>query len=239
MNKFFKVFLTVCFLASAVALFIFSPYFRVRDITVAGNEFIYADEIIGRSGITTSSNLLLLNTREARKGIMGNFYVDGAEFVKNYPGGIEIQIRVRRLSGYVEYMQGTFLFIDENGRVIEINSVLSGNYPVVRGLKFERFRLGEILEVEDSAAFKTVVRYARLLNKYQLSDRISNIDVSDNANTRIMFHQIEFNVGDDADADEKIRTMVEVMENLPNASMIKGQMDLREIRGQYVLKFYG
>jgi hypothetical protein len=209
--KGFKIALIIGVFVLAVILFLLSPYFYINEINVHGSETIAENEILSRAGIESGTNIFVYNTKEARKRIMENLYIDSVVFD---------------------------LYIDENGRVIEINSTYTEPLPVVVGLRFDRFRLGDILEVEDTFAFRSVVRYARLLYQYQLMDRISRIDVSDSSNTRVFFHQIEFNVGDDWEADEKVRSMEEIINNLPNAELIRGFVDLREIRAQYVLKIY-
>lgn len=232
----FKIILTVCVVASATVLFMFSPYFYIAEITVNGNDSIEQTEILTRTGIQRTTNMFLFNESEARKRIIENLYIDNVQFTKSLPNKLTITIRERHLSGYVEYMPGKYLYIDEYGRVLEINSFFAERLPVVGGLKFDKFQLGETLEVEDTAAFKTVVTYARLLIKHDLTEQVSRLDVSDGGNTRIFMYHIEFNVGDGLNADEKIRTMKDIADKLPNADKIKGSVDLREIRSQYVLK---
>ncbi|MDR1665301.1 MAG: FtsQ-type POTRA domain-containing protein [Clostridiales bacterium] len=221
-------------LALAAVLFLFSPFFFIEEIVVDGNVNFTKEEIINRSGIVSSSNLFLLNTSEVRDSIMENLYIEDVAFKKEFPNKITLHVTERHLSGYVEYMQGKYLYIDENGRVLEIKTYFTEKLPIVSGLKFESARLGEVLEVDDANAFKVMVRYARLLSKYELADNVSRIDISDSDNTRIMLYHIEFNVGGDRDADEKIRTMKEIEANLPNVSIINGFIDLSVIRSQYI-----
>lgn len=235
----FKMALIIGGVAFAAVLFMFSPIFYIQEVTpdiVNGCENIPTSEILTRAGLTKTANLFLFDTSKARKSIMENPYIDSVTFQKILPNRLTITVRERHLSGYVEYMQGKYLYIDENGRVLETNSFYTEKLPVVRGLKYSRVRLGEILEVEDTAAFKTVVTFARLLNKHQLTDLVSRIDVSDGNNTKILVHYMNFNVGDGKNADEKIRTIKEIMEKLPNADIIKGFVDLTEIRSQYYIK---
>jgi hypothetical protein len=221
---------------AVATLSLLSPYLHIKETSIIGNETITDAEIMARAGITRTTNLLLYNTGRARKASLENYYIDSVVFTKAYPDSLTIQITERRLTGYVEYMQGKYLFLDENGRVLEIGGEMTEKLPVVTGLKFDRFRLGEPLPVENAAAFKTIVRYARLLNSFGLADKVSRLDVSDAGNARIIYNRVEFNVGDDRNADEKIRTMIEIVNNMPNAELIKGIVDLRRLTGQYVLK---
>jgi hypothetical protein len=48
-----------------------------------------------------------------------------------------------------------------------------------------------------------------------------------------MIENIEFNVGGMNNADEKIRTIVSVLENMPSLGLVPGFFDLREISNEY------
>lgn len=236
MNRKFKILLAVCGTAFMAVLFMFSPFFYMKEVSVKGCERIPVSEVLERSGVNGTTNVLLLNTAQTRARLMENMYIDDVVFERRLPGQLIITIRERHLSGYVEYMQGKFLYIDENGRVLEINSYYTEKLPVVSGLKFDKVRLGDLLDVEDKTAFKTVVSYARLFNKHQMTDQVSRIDMSDSSNTRIHLYHIEFNVGDGKNAEEKVRTIKEIIEKLPNSEVLKGFVDLKEIREHYFLK---
>jgi hypothetical protein len=230
-----KIALAVSGVIIAAAGFALSPYFHITEVDIQGYETISREEIHARSGIEANTNLLFYNTKEGARSILKNPYADSAVFEKKRPGAISITIRERRVCGYVEYLRGHYLYIDENGRVLEVNTYLRESLPVVTGLKFDHFSLGEILQVEDSSAFKTVVQYAWLFNRHNMADMVSRIDVSDGTNTKIQIHNLEFNVGDDRGTDEKIRTIAEILDKLPNAETIRGFVDMKEIRERYVL----
>jgi cell division septal protein FtsQ len=233
-----KIALAVCALAFTAFLFIISPFFHLNmeNLRVTGCEKISREEIIARAGLNSGTHLLFLNTAYLSGQIMENLYVDNVTFEKNLPGSLSITIRERRLTGYMEYEQGKYLYIDENGRVLEISDRITEKHPMVGGLKFTRVRLGELLEVEDPQTFKTMVTYARLLVKYNITDEVYRIDLSDSDNARILMYHLDFNVGDAKNADEKVRTLMEIIKNLPNADIIQGVVDLREINRQYFMK---
>jgi cell division protein FtsQ len=240
MHKRFIALLIVAGLALAAVIFFFSPLFYITDVKISGNESVSSDEILERTGYKPGANLVLFNTGDARRRVLENLYIDTVQFTKTFPNQLTVIVRERHLSGYVKYMQDKYLYIDENGRVLDINSVITEKLPLVTGLKFDKVHIGELLEVENTDAFKTVVWYARLLNKYEITNRISSIDVSDESNVKLHLYNIEINIGagGDKDADEKIRTVREITENLPNIESIAGELDLRVIRTQYVLKTF-
>ena len=238
MGKRFKTVVIVGFIIFAAVLFLLSPFFYVNtdNLQVIGCVDIPREEILARAGIGGTTRLITLRTDEARKKIMENLYIDHVDFEKKLPGTLTVTVRERHLCGYVEYEQGKYLYIDGNGRVLEIKSNFTEKLPVVGGLKFTRVRLGEILEVEDAEAFKIMVAYARLFPKYEMSEIVSRIDLSDSANARIIARNIDFNVGGGGSADEKVRTIKAILGNLASTETLKGFVDLKEIREQYFLR---
>ena len=209
-------------------IFLFSPYFHIESVVIEGNYRVTDDEIRTRLGIRDNTHILLFNARAARTEILQNMYVDDVHIERVLPGRVVVSISERRLTAYVEHMPGSFLFLDDYGRVLEVRTYFFEPLPVLEGLYFTRFRLGEVLEVPDAASFNVIVQYAQLLNQHGLIDRISRINVADSANIRIVVENIEFNVGGVSQADEKVRTIIEVLAAHPGVGIVPGFVDLRE-----------
>lgn len=229
----------VCAVTLVVLLFLFSPYFYVTDVHIVGNSRVSDEEIAARLEIDGSTHMLLYNTRAARRRLMENMYVGDVEFERIMPGRINVTITERRLTAYFEHMPGSFLFLDDHGRVLEVNTFFTEPLPVLEGLRFTSFRLGEILEVPDVAAFSVVVQYAQLLNHHGLIDRVSHMNVADSANIHIIIDRnMVFNVGGISNADEKVRTIIAILDTFPDAGRIPGFIDLREIAPQYFFEIW-
>ena len=229
----FTIALIICVIAFSAVVFMFSPFFYIREIIITGNNTVSQTEIINRLEADTSSNLLFFNTRAARRRVMENLYIADVNFHRDLPGRLNVQIRERRLAAYVQHAPGSFLYIDEQGRVLEVRSVTSGTLPIVEGLNFTRFVLGEVLDVPDSAAFNIVTLYAQLVYRHGLVCRVTHINVSDTANTRILVGNIEFNVGGMSDAEVKVGIIAGILAEMPEVELARGIVDLREIRGEY------
>jgi len=103
--------------------------------------------------------------------------------------------------------------------VLEVRPFTTLPLPVVEGLNFTNFTLGEILDVPDTTAFDIATRYAQLLYRHDLVSRVTHIDVSDTANTRILVGYIEFNVGSILDAEAKVRIIAGIMAEMPDVSL--------------------
>ncbi|MCL1878154.1 MAG: FtsQ-type POTRA domain-containing protein, partial [Defluviitaleaceae bacterium] len=114
---------------------------------IEGNYRVTDDEIRTRLGIRDNTHILLFNARAARTEILQNMYVDDVHIERVLPGRVVVSISERRLTAYVEHMPGSFLFLDDYGRVLEVRTYFFEPLPVLEGLYFTRFRLGEVLEV--------------------------------------------------------------------------------------------
>ena len=231
-----RVLLGLALVLFAGILFIRLPFFRLADITLSGNFQIEEEDILSRARLDGPVNFFLFNHNRARRYIMENPYVDQVSFRRIFPGTLEINIRERFLSGYIEYLEGMFLYIDENGRVLEVRSYMKEALPIITGLRFSHIHLGELLEVDNPEAFSTVVTFARLLNRHELTDIISQIDVSDPNNTRIRLYNIEIYLGDTQHAHEKILTLREIVNEWPVVRDARGFLDLRELSSDYIFR---
>ena len=232
-NRKFIITIIICVMAFSAVVFMFSPFFYIRDIVTSGENAVSRTEILDRLETDSTTNLLFFNTRAARNRIMENLYVADVNFRKEFPGRLHVQVRERRLASYVEHTPGSFLYIDEEGRVLEVRPFISQQLPIVEGLNFTRFALGEILEVPDANAFNIATLYARLLYRHDLVSRVTHINVSDTENTRILVGYIEFNVGGLTGAEARVRIIAGILAEMPEAEFARGFVDLRETRGEY------
>ena len=232
-NRKFVITIIICVITFAAVVFMFSPFFYMNEIVISGENTVSQTEITNRLEVDFTTNLLFFNTRAARRRVMENLYIADVNFRRDLPGRLYVEVRERRLAAYVEHAPGSFLYIDEHGRVLEVRSFTSGQRPIVEGLNFSRFALGEVLEVPDTNAFSIATLYAQLIYQHGLVCRVTYIDVSDTANTRILVGYIEFNVGDHRGAEARVRIIAGILAEIPGVEFARGFVDLRETRGEY------
>jgi len=232
----FKGLMIVAGIAFVLVLFLFSPFFYLDEIIINGDNTVCRMEIQERLGADRTTNLLFFNLSSARDRIMENLYISDVSFTRVLPGRLYVQVRERRIAAYIEHTPGMFLYIDEHGRVLEIRSFTTWPLPMIEGLNFTHFALGEVLDVPDRFAFNIVTLYAQLIYRHGLVGMVSHINVSDTANTRILVGYVEFNVGDHTDAEAKVRIIAAMMEEMPDAERARGDVDLREIRDEFFFR---
>ena len=192
------------------------------------------DEICEMVNIKEGMNMFLFNRFYAMKTLKSNTYIESAKISYKLPDTVAITIDERKVRGYVPYM-GSYLYIDEEGRVLEVSSEMNRALPVVYGLNFSSFTLGEKIEAENKEAFDIMVNIAYLMSKYELLDMVVKIDVSNPDKILAYVNKVEVNLGDMSNGDRKIRTMAEVIKNINEND--RGSLDLSDLSKPIIFKY--
>ena len=223
-------------LAILVVLFLVSPTFIIDEIHISGNELVSTDDIMDMLGIDGTTSLVFFNIYTAGRNILQNFYISDIAFRRELPNTLHVYITERRPIAYVEHLPGVFLLLDDDGFVIEVKDQMTERLPLLTGLGVARFQLGQRIQIPTATAFNAIVHYALLLDHHGLIERIAYVNVSDTNNIRIVVGYMEFNVGGVMGADEKVRTILGMLDALPNADIMRGFVDMRNIDSQYFLE---
>ncbi len=230
--KKFHVFLILFILVLIVSLILSSSYFTVKQVLINGNLRVLGETVKETCNLNKAVNIFAFNSLSARKNLLVNPYVKDVSIDKKFPDTIVVEISERRLSGYIEYLKGTFLYIDDAGMVLDVRTYYTEKLPIVVGLKFSDVAVGRVLEVENKNAFATVMKLSLLFNKYAIEDEVIRIDVSDDSDIHVYVYNIDVRFGDISDADQKVRTLIAILDKLPDAQTKKGFIDMRNVSKQ-------
>ncbi len=88
-----------------------------------------------------------------------------------------ISLTERKVRAYVPYM-GSYLYIDEEGRVLDVQNVYTEGLPLVKGLVFSGFQRGEVLQVENQESLQVMLQISQMIQKYNLTEFAVEVDVS-------------------------------------------------------------
>ena len=216
-------------------LLISLPMFSIQDITIIGNEQITDAQIRSETGIEVGKNIFYINKSKARKKLLANAYVNDVKITTKFPHSITIELEERKIRGYIRHESlGNFLLIDINGRVLDVKTVMPLRLPVILGLKFSGFTIGEILDVSNEIEFEIVVELSRLLEKHNILD-IVNVDVTDKSDIRLYINDAEFKFGQFENAYEKVALIKSILENWPEGSV--GTVDVSDISRNTVFEY--
>lgn len=217
-----------------IAGILFSPLFAVKDIRLEGAEHFTTSELAERISLSHGDNLILFGKGRAEEILEQDPYIAQAQVVADLPSTMVIRVKERKVRGYVPYM-GAYLYIDEEGRVLETQNACHEALPIVTGLKFDSFLLGEVLPVENKDSLQVVLQMSQLMKKYDLMNLVVKIDVTDPKDVYAFINKVEIHLGDMKDADQKIRIIGEIMKNIPIED--RGTLDLRDLHKPIIFQY--
>lgn len=122
---------------------------------------------------------------------------------------------------------GAYLYIDDEGRVLDVQEACHEALPLVKGLLFDSFTKGEVIPVQNPGALDSVLRISQLMEKYELLDLVVEIDVSAPDDIYAYVNQVQIHLGNMKNGDTKIRYMAEIMREIPEED--RGMLDLSEL----------
>lgn len=222
----FKVCIIIAIIVFILLLLSVCPLFNITEINVTGINKLVKEDILNEINLTANeNNLFAFNSFKAKKILYFNPYIEDVKINKSIPNKISIDITERKIRGYVFYM-GTYLYIDGDGRVIDVQSSFTEKLPIVVGLNFNNFTLGEILKVDNQESFDIVVELSKLITKYELLEDVVKVDVSKPDDIHLYINNVDILFGDFSDSNWKIGTLVEIMKEISQED--KGFLDISD-----------
>lgn len=197
-----------------------TPLFNVDKITVKGNDTIAKSVILRLSGLETGENIFAMSTRRAEKKISGLQYVENVRVKRKLPDKIEIEITEGEADFYIKDGE-KLVGINKDCRVlccIDLSAAKAGT-PVVNGFTVEKRTMGETLLVEEKDRFDLFLRFVKMMEKTNLSEGLSQFDLSDEDDISFMYMDkllVEF--GDVSHYENKFNNLVSIIATLTESS---------------------
>lgn len=164
--------------AIAVACVVF---FRVNEVTVAGNSRYTAEEIIAASGIRTGDNLITLSQSRVAGSIRTQLpYVETVTVRRQLPDGVLLTVTERVAAASIESSGGRWL-ISSQGKVLEEEAgqrVIS-----ITGLSAVAPYAGAAVQVaeEDETTLSHVLSLLTALERAEMLSRCTGLDCAPSA----------------------------------------------------------
>ncbi len=94
-----------------------SPYFALREISVAGNQRLETAELTALAGVEPGANVLEVKIAEVEQRVAANPWVESAAVRRVLPSGLAVTVRERRPRWWVRTARGLF-YAERDGAVI-------------------------------------------------------------------------------------------------------------------------
>ena len=225
-----KFILVFILFSTVIVLLALSPLCTIKQITVSGGQHYKQEDVVAVSGIVVGNNgfktigsnlnsIFSLRYGNSEKSILKNLpYVKNVVVKYAVPDKVRIILTERKPICVVPYL-GTNLLMDEEGYIIDTVNQGAGNYnlPLVKGLKFEHFELGQPLKVDNSENLQAVITTFGAITDSDKSDKmkifglIKWIDVSDLKKICLFVDsRITVNIGDMQDLSYRISFLKQI-----------------------------
>ena len=196
--KIIKIIMLIIIFIVLVVVLLLSPVFDIKNIRVKGNDKIEAEKIISLSGITIGENTFKFNSKEVKKKIKENAYIETVKIERKLPTGIQITIKERKPTILMEY-GSSYIYLNNQGYILEI-SAEKLDLPIIQGATTKEKELvaGNRLNKEDLEKLNVVLNIIESANSNGLTDQLTKVDISDSQDYKIIFNdgQVTAHIGD-------------------------------------------
>lgn len=203
--------------------------FKTEKIEIEGDSFYSEEQILSLANVALQSNIFVGKMTATPDKIAEKLpYVESAKVDFVIPDTIKITIQ-DAVPSYVIVNDGKFLLISSKGRILDVMTDNSSNYPVLSSSALQTTTIGDYVSYNDENVPVILEEISDSLSKHEFKG-ITGIDVTNTANIKLVYdNRIAVIIGLPEDIDYKIRTaMAIITEKLdPNKTgAIYGTLDV-------------
>ena len=207
-------------LAALAVLFIlglsFAGVFRVRQVTVTGNDYYTKEEVVDLLLDEGSlQNTLLVYLRYKYQEHPEIPFIDDFEVTMDSWQSLKIRVYEKNMVGYVRYL-GQDVYFDKDGIVVESSTQELEGIPQISGVTFDSLAIHQPLSVEDPTIFDTILSITKLLTKYDLNP--DEIRFGAGGELFLQLGDVKVALGTGENLDEKISRLKQLEGDLKDKS---------------------
>ena len=183
--KIIKWTLLFCLIITAIALFMMSSVFNIKEIVVVNNSKVPSEEIINLSTLTTDINMFKITNRTIIEGIKTNTYIEEVDIKRNINGTVTLDIKERQAT-YMLKFANAYVYINNQGYMLEISET-PVELPIITGFTTinEEIKTGNRLNTEDLQKLGDVIKIMETSKNTPLANKITEIDISNSTDYKL------------------------------------------------------
>ena len=232
-RKIRKIIFSVLLIAVLVALGIllaFTVFFKIETITVDGTKTYSQTEIVESSGVEPGDSLLSASAKSIAAALTKALpYVGSVSIERQLPATLVIHIEETEACATVKNSNGTYILIDENGKVLDTDaSAAKKNISRLSGVKVTSPTDGEKIKFSDEARGIAVLKLLKVKKNAGLTN-ITAISVKDLSNIILKYDgRIKVKIGTVSDIETKLIRAKAALEKEDETNKYSvGTLDLR------------
>lgn len=209
-NYSFRLFFLFLIVVFACIAFMHSSYFAITKISVEGNKYLTAAQIMDLSRIKEGMNIFSLKTNEITNSIKTNCWVEDVQLVRELPTKVVIKVEERTPLVTIPIQQ-RFINLDKQGVVLSNDISCQENLPLITGLNISsRLNPGQVIQ---SKELLYVLKGLNMLDSNALA-RISEVNLQQKDNLLIyMLDGMEIRLGGFNDLVKKINLLIPILQD--------------------------
>lgn len=185
-RNFFRFILSLILISLLMVFALKSDFFVINDIKVIGNKNITKDILIKASSIDVGENIFKISTKAGEKNIKKLPYTKEIKIIRKFPKGIVIEIVERKEMAQIKDIS-SFIFIDEEGQILDIKDNNKESLPIIIGFKIKNKKLG--VNVFSDVESKPKLDFIKDGYGIGLLQNIKEVDMSDNNNIKLTLNE--------------------------------------------------
>ncbi len=220
--------LAVAVLCVGIVL-VFSLFFKINTVTVAGDTAYTTKKIVEKSGITIGDNLFKVDEEEISQQISKQLpYIKSATIKRELPDTIVIEVEETKAVACIKNNK-TYVVIDSNGKVLEKAATqLKEKLPVIKNVTTKTVEEGSIIELDNKKRNDTLPQLLSAIEKAEL-DSLTEIDLKNVNDIKIKYdNRIILKIGNLTNIEKKLARGKKAIENENEINAFaEGTLDLK------------
>ncbi len=236
----FKMSKNLIFLFTILTLlliFINLPMFNVVSVQVVGNDNTKVEDIENIVLLDDKSNIFWVNDSKMEMAVKSLPYVKTVKVKKNVPNELIVEIVERVPVAYLLYNKNSYIYIDNEGYVLEVSAKPLEGKPYITGVKYENFNLNEPLVFERNYAIQMIATLNQNIEKYKLQNYQITIDLLEDFNVKLVINDITVGLGEFENIDKKMRYLKSILTELDEQGYMSGYIDLSDFEKPITFKY--
>jgi len=207
------------------------PMFDITNIIIKGNNLLSQNDIVTYSNIKMGENIFKVNLKEVKKNLLRNPRIEETSMKRVFPSTIFISVSERNDFAAL-YFLGSFVKIDKEGIVLEVKQDMDNtSILIITGIEIVDCTPNERVKLKDNNQLDAIIEIVFFMDKYELKDLVSEINIEDINDIRIYFIKgIEARVSRNSDIEEKIYMLKNIIIDIIKNNRGQGYIEMRGVK---------
>ena len=203
---------------------LFTPLFKVSQVSLNLNSFTTQEEVLEFAEIETGKSILpFLSEGQILKKLKKHPYILNADLHKQWPQKLKIDITYRQ-DRFAMPNAGFYIILDDELHVLRVDKMFY-DATVIEGFTFKEFKIGEKITVDQGKVLQRVVSLKHLMEKSHVT-YLSKLTYADGGITAYTKQGLRVTYGDLTNLEARFNSSVEIFDNLHSKGIKTGLIDV-------------